>query len=35
MGAVDPYFLGEAHLVYFLDSAGESQFEVEEAFFTT
>jgi hypothetical protein len=35
MGAVDPYFLGEAHLVYFLDSEGESQFEVEEAFFTT
>src|SRR5690606_26831397 len=34
-GAVDPYFLGEAHLVYFLDPEGESRFELEEAFATT
>jgi uncharacterized coiled-coil protein SlyX len=36
MGAVDPYFNAEAHLVYFLDPiTGESNFELEEAFFTT
>ncbi|MBI3248519.1 MAG: hypothetical protein HYZ50_18610 [Deltaproteobacteria bacterium] len=36
MGAVDPYFTGEAHLVYFIDSLeGESVFELEEAFLTT
>jgi hypothetical protein len=34
-GAVDPYFTGEAHLVYFIDKEGESQFEIEEAFATT
>jgi hypothetical protein len=34
-GAVDPYFTGEAHIVYFLDSENESQFEVEEAFVQT
>jgi hypothetical protein len=34
-GAVDPYFTGEAHLVYFLDAEGESNFEIEEAFATT
>ena len=35
-GAVDPYFNAEAHIVYFLDPAtGESQVELEEAFFTT
>jgi uncharacterized coiled-coil protein SlyX len=35
-GAVDPYFNAETHIVYFLDPAtGESQFELEEAFFTT
>jgi hypothetical protein len=34
-GAVDPYFTGEAYLVYFLDAEGESNFEVEEAFATT
>lgn len=35
-GAVDPYFNGEAHLIYFLDPAtGESLFELEEAFMTT
>lgn len=35
LGAVDPYFTGEAHVVYFLDPAGESRFEIEEAFATT
>jgi hypothetical protein len=35
MGAVDPYFTGEAHLIYFLDPEGESRFEIEEAFATT
>ncbi|RPJ00267.1 MAG: hypothetical protein EHM36_14880, partial [Deltaproteobacteria bacterium] len=36
MGAVDPYFNAEAHLIYFLDPiSGESNFELEEAFFTT
>jgi hypothetical protein len=35
MGAVDPYFDGEVHLIYFLDAEGESQFELEEAFATT
>lgn len=34
-GAVDPYFTAESHLVYFIDSEGESQFELEEAFATT
>jgi len=35
LGAVDPYFNGEVHLVYQIDSSGESQLEVEEAFLTT
>ncbi len=35
LGAVDPYFTGEAHLIYFLDAEGESKFEIEEAFATT
>jgi len=35
MGAVDPYFNAEAHLIYFLDPEGESRFELEEAFATT
>ena len=35
MGAVDPYFTAEAHLVYFIDPEGESRFELEEAFLTT
>jgi len=35
IGAVDPYFTGEVHLIYFLDPEGESGFEVEEAFATT
>ena len=34
-GAVDPYLTGEAHLVYFLDTEGESRFELEEAFAQT
>ncbi len=35
LGAVDPYVTGESHLVYFIDTEGESQFEVEEAFLST
>jgi hypothetical protein len=35
-GAVDPYFNGEAHIVYSIDSeSGETGVELEEAFFTT
>jgi hypothetical protein len=34
-GAVDPFFTGEAHLIYFIDPEGESNFEIEEAFATT
>jgi hypothetical protein len=35
-GAVDPYLNAEAHIVYFLDPiTGESNIELEEAFFTT
>jgi hypothetical protein len=32
VGAVDPYMNAEAHLIYFLDPEGESNFEIEEAF---
>lgn len=35
LGAVDPYFTGEVHLIYFLDQEGESRFELEEAFATS
>jgi hypothetical protein len=35
MGAVDPYMNAEAHLIYFLDPEGESNFEIEEAFLQT
>jgi hypothetical protein len=35
LGAVDPYLDGEAHLVYFIDPEGESEFELEEAFVTS
>jgi hypothetical protein len=36
LGAVDPYFTAEAHLIYFIDPLeGESVFELEEAFLTT
>jgi hypothetical protein len=31
-GAVDPYFRGQAAIIYQINSAGESIFEVEEAF---
>lgn len=31
-GMVDPYFRGQANLVYQLDAAGESVFELEEAY---
>jgi hypothetical protein len=32
LGAVDPFVNAEVHLIYFLDTDGESQFELEEAF---
>jgi hypothetical protein len=35
MGAVDPYVTAETHLIYFLDTEGESRFEIEEAFLQT
>jgi hypothetical protein len=35
LGAVDPFLTGEAHLIYFIDPEGESNFEVEEAFART
>jgi hypothetical protein len=35
IGAVDPYFTGETHLVFFIDSEGETRVELEEAFLTT
>jgi hypothetical protein len=36
LGAVDPYFNGETHVVWFVDPIdGESRFELEEAFLTT
>lgn len=34
-GAVDPYFTGEAHVILFIDSEGETIIELEEAFLTT
>jgi hypothetical protein len=34
-GAVDPFFTGEVHFLYFIDPDGESRFELEEAFATT
>ena len=34
-GAVDPYFDGQVNLTYFIDTHGESQFEVEEAYATS
>lgn len=33
--AVDPYFNGEAHIIYQVDAAGESKLELEEVFVTT
>ena len=35
MGAVDPYFNVETHIIYFIGPDGESEFELEEAFLTT
>ncbi len=36
LGAVDPFFTAEAHLIYFIDPIeGESVLELEEAFLTT
>lgn len=34
-GAIDPYFTGEAHVILFVDSEGETRLELEEAFVTT
>ena len=34
-GAVDPYFRGQANLLFLLDSEGESGFELEEAWLET
>lgn len=31
-GAVDPYFRGQGNIIYFIDSGGESQLELEEAY---
>jgi hypothetical protein len=35
LGAVDPYFNAESHLIFHVDKDGESKLEVEEAFLTT
>jgi hypothetical protein len=35
MGAVDPYFNGEVHIIYFISPEGETEVELEEAFLTT
>ena len=34
-GAIDPYFTGETHIVFFIDNEGETNVELEEAFLTT
>ncbi len=34
-GAVDPYFKAEGHVIYFITPEGESEVELEEAFFQT
>lgn len=34
-GAVDPYFTGQAHIILFVDPAGETRVEMEEAYMTT
>jgi len=34
-GAVDPWMIGETHILYFIDQEGESRFELEEAFLQT
>jgi hypothetical protein len=35
LGAVDPYFNAESHLIFQVDKDGESKIEVEEVFLTT
>lgn len=35
LGAVDPYFTGEAHLIFSINADGETVTEIEEAFATT
>lgn len=35
LGAVDPYFTGEAHLIFSINPEGETVTEIEEAFATT
>lgn len=35
VGAVDPYFSAEAHIIFLIDSEGESRLELEEAFLVT
>jgi hypothetical protein len=34
-GAVDPYFIGETHVLFFIDPEGRQGVELEEAFLTT
>lgn len=34
-GAIDPYFKGQANIIYQIDNEGESSLEVEEAFLTS
>ncbi|MFN0206134.1 MAG: coiled-coil domain-containing protein [Planctomycetota bacterium] len=34
-GAVDPYFKGNVHIIHFIDRAGETGVELEEAYLTT
>lgn len=34
-GAIDPYFRGETHIIYFIDPEGETVVELEEAYFET
>jgi hypothetical protein len=34
-GALDPYFTGETHVIFFIDAEGETRLELEEAFVTT
>ncbi len=34
-GVVDPYFRGDAHIIFLIDEEGETVVELEEAYFTT
>lgn len=34
-GVVDPYFRGDAHVIFLIDEEGETVVELEEAYFTT